>query len=566
MQQGRKSTSIGPAVRFYHWVKHGWAGFRFNAWVSFTWMLAFVVAFPLLSILTAFLGEADTAWGHITKNLLPTYVSNTLCLLLGTGALTLTIGTLSAWLVSVYDFPGRRLLEGALTLPIAIPGYILGFTWAGMLDYTSPLYTFLRNTWGVNTGAYLFFDLLSLPGAILILSLALYPYVYLAARAWFGRQSAGLFEAAAALGHSKTRVFRTLTLPLARPALVGGLALVLMEVLNDYGVVSYFGVDTFTTGIFSAWFAFGSKTSAVKLSAWLLLLVFALLLGERLQRGQKRYDTLRGSSRPLLRTPLHGLSRLGAQTLTALPVLMGFVLPVLMLLYWSWLTGTETLAHRFLPLLTNSFLLATVATLLVVTAALLTAFTARSFPSPKTRFLVRFSTMGYAIPGAVVAIGVLVPFLWLDHQLNTWGGTGGLWLTGTWFALIFAYLVRFLAVAYNNIESSLTRTSTSLDEAAQSLGHPRSHILRNILLPLIQPGILAAALLVFIDVLKELPLTLILRPFNFDTLAIRAFEYASDERVAEAAPASLVIIGLGLVAAAVLNNITKTRKNEPTSD
>ena len=241
--------------------------------------------------------------------------------------------------------------------------------------------------------------------------------------------------------------------------------------------------------------------------------------------------------------------------------MMGFVLPLLMLLYWSWLTGTETLAHRFLPLLTNSFLLATVATLLVVTAALLTAFTARiSLPNA---LLVRFIPY-YAIREPC-GDEFWCPFFGSDRQLNT-GGTGGLWLTGTWFALIFAYLVRFLAVAYNNIESSLTRTSTSLDEAAQSLGHPRSHILRNILLPLIQPGILAAALLVFIDVLKELPLTLILRPFNFDTLAIRAFEYASDERVAEAAPASLIIIGLGLVAAAVLNNITKTRKNEPTSD
>lgn len=531
-----------------------------NGWLFWTFIIGCLVAFPLASIFSSFFAEGDEAWRHITGQLLPGYITNTLLLMLGVALLVLIIGVSTAWIVSIYDFPGRDFLQWALILPIAIPGYILGFTWVGILDYASPVYVFFRHTLGIETGPYLFFNILSLPGAIVILALSLYPYVYLSAYVWFSQQSATVFEAASSLGHSRLSQFWRLALPLARPAMVAGVSLALMEVLNDYGVVSYFGVDTFTTGIFSAWLAFGSKISAIKLSGYLLILVFGLLLFERLHRGNKRYDTLKGQYRPYQKTRLKGFRGYTTALLIGLPMLLGFGIPVVMLSYWTVLTAPMVMNYAFAPLIGNSFLLAASAAGIVVLATLITSFTLRSFPSKWVQLTVRFSTMGYAIPGAVIAVGIMVPFIWMDTQLN-WLTQNGrqLILTGTWFTLLFAYLVRFMAVGYNNIESSLTKTSTSLDEAARSLGHSHRSTLLKIIMPLIRPGVLAAALLVFIDVLKELPLTLILRPFNFDTLAIRSFEYATDERVPEAAPTALIIIFIGLLAVYMLSRITKTR-------
>jgi iron(III) transport system permease protein len=539
---------MSPAFRYRH----------FNGWVAGSLLLGLAVAFPLISVFSGIWSEGDIAWQHITEELLPDYIYNTVLLMLGVALLVLIIGVGSAWMVSVFDFPGQKILQWALILPIAMPAYILGFTWAGLLDYASPLSVFVRNTLGLETGSYLFFNILSLPGAIVILALSLYPYVYLSAYVWFSNQSASVFEAASSLGHSRLSQFWRLAIPMARPAMVAGVSLVLMEVLNDYGVVSYFGVDTFTTGIFSAWFSFGSPISAIKLSGYLMLLVFTLLLAERMQRGNRRYDTLKGHARPFKKTSLKGFPAYTVSLLIALPVLLGFAFPAIMLIYWTIVTTPLVMDYSFLPLIINSFMLAASAAGIVVLATLLTSFTLRSFPSKWTQILVRFSNMGYAIPGAVVAVGVMVPFLWIDTQLNLLTQNGRqLILTGTWFTLIFAYLVRFMAVGFNNIDSSLTKTSTSMDEAARSLGHSYRTTLVRILLPLIRPGVLAAGLLVFIDVLKELPLTLILRPFNFDTLAIRSYEYATDERVPEAAPSALLIILMGLLAVYMLSKIIK---------
>ncbi len=533
----------------------------FNPWSVATFLIGIAVVFPLLIIFTHLLKSGDLAWGHITTNLLPGYLANTIYLLLGVGVLVFLIGTSTAWLVSAYRFPGSRIMEWALTLPIAIPGYILGFTWVAMLDYTSPLYVYLRNNMGIETGQFLFFNILSLPGAIVILSLSLYPYVFLIAKTWFTRQSASISEAGASLGRSSFSVFSIIVLPLARPALVAGVSLALMEVLNDYGLVSYFGVDTFTTGIFTAWFAFGSPVSAVKLSGILMFFVLLLMLTERVQRGHRRYDMVSGSHKPIRKKRLSGMAGMMALIVTALPVLFGFLLPLAMLIYWNWQTAHLVVDNRFFALVQNSFLLASISAVVVVVAAILIGFTIRTFPSKFTRFLARMATLGYAIPGAVVAIGILVPFIWLDLQISTLtAGAARMLITGTWFTLIFAYMVRFMAVGFNNVESAMEKTSHSLDEASRSLGMTNMQTLRKIVLPLIRPGILSAGLLVFIDVLKELPLTLILRPFNFDTLAIRAFEFASDERVAEAAPASLIIILIGLIAVFLLNHTLKNYK------
>ena len=527
-----------------------------NPWVWGAFASALLIALPLIIVFSNIATPAGETWQHILRNLLPVYVLNTIYLMLGVAVLTFLMGVSTAWLVSMYRFPGRKFFSWALILPIAIPAYISGFTWAGILDYTSPVYVFVRNNFGWDTGQTLFFDILSLPGAIIILSLALYPYVFLISRAYFSRQSATLFEVSASLGKKPGQTFFQVALPMARPAIVAGVSLALMEVLNDYGLARYFGVDTFTTGIFTAWFAFSHPQSALKLSAYLMVFVLALILLERYQRGQMRYDMLGSSYRPLKRTSLTKLNAAAASLICTVPFLLGFFIPLLMLIYWASLTAGTVMDSRFWELLGNSFLLAGIASVVVTLFALFIAFTVRSFPSRFVRLLAKVATLGYALPGAVVAIGVLVPFLWLDSRMAFMNTPGvRIALTGTWFALIFAYLVRFMAVGYNSIDSGMERISRSLDEASRSLGISNMKTLGRVNMPLLKGALVSGALLVFIDVLKELPLTLILRPFNFDTLAIRAFEFASDERVAEAAPAALIIILTGMIPVLLLNKI-----------
>lgn len=527
-----------------------------NRWIWGAFFTALLIAFPLVTVLSNIFIPGDETWQHISRNLLPRYVLNTIILMTGVAILTFLLGVSTAWIVSMYNFPGRRFFNWALILPIAIPAYINGFTWAGILDYTSPVYVFMRNSFGIDTGQYLLFNILSLPGAIIILSLSFYPYVYLISRANFSRQSSSLFEVASSLGRKNTEIFYKVALPLARPAIVAGISLVLMEVLNDYGLVRYFGVDTFTTGIFTAWFAFSHPQSALKLSAYLMLFVLILIIMERTQRGQMRYDTLGNTYRPVTKLKLNRNLSILANILCLIPFMSGFAIPVFMLLYWSSLTFKYVVNYRFTELLTNSFLLAAIASVMVTLFALFISFTVRSFPSRFVKLLARVATLGYALPGAVVAFGILIPFLWIDSNLGFNSITGiRLAITGTWFSLVYAYLVRFMAVGYNSIDSGMEKISTSLDEASRSLGVSNMKTLSKINMPLLTGSILSAALLVFIDVLKELPLTLILRPFNFDTLAIRAFEFASDERVAEAAPAAMIIIITGMIPVFLLNRL-----------
>jgi iron(III) transport system permease protein len=528
----------------------------FNAWTAWSLVVALIVALPLVIIFLNIASDGGEVWQHILSNLLPGYVINTVVLMAGVAILTFIFGVSTAWITSVYRFPGSNFFGWALILPIALPAYISGFTWAGILDYTSPVYVFFRNSLGIETGQYLFFNILSLPGAIVILSLALYPYVYLITRTYFSRQSSSLFEVSASLGKSPGAMFFSVALPLARPAIVAGVSLALMEVLNDYGLARYFGVDTFTTGIFTAWFAFSNITAALKLSAYLMIFVLILIITERLQRGRMRYDMMGSAYRPFQKTVLKPMQVFAVWIVCGIPFLLGFLFPVLMLVYWSIQTAPLVVDHRFWQLFGNSFLLAGIASAVVVLLALLIAFTVRSFPSGFMRFLSRVATLGYALPGAVVAIGILIPFLWLDSRLSVLGGSSfRVAMTGTWFALIYAYLVRFMAVGYNSIESGMEKISNTLNEASLSLGTTHWKTLTHINIPLLTGSIISAALLVFIDVLKELPLTLILRPFNFDTLAIRAFEFASDERVAEAAPAALIIVLAGLIPVVILSRI-----------
>lgn len=542
--------------RYTKYLPKGISSTLSNPWIRGSLFISLLISLPLFIVFFGIIKGGGDTWHHILQNLLADYVINTFILLVGVAVLTFTLGVSTAWITSIYSFRGSGFFAWALILPISLPAYISGFTWAGILDYTSPVYVFFRNQLGIETGQYLFFNILSMPGAILIFSLALYPYVYLITRAYFSRQSSSLYEVATSLGKSPGSIFLKVALPLARPAIVAGVSLALMEVLNDYGLVRYFGVDTFTTGIFTAWFSFSDPSAALKLSGYLMIFVLVLLLAERYQRRKMRYDMLGGSYRPVKKKKLGKTGTFLALTICTIPFVFGFLIPVLMLIYWGLQTYSQVVDYRFWELLGNSFTLASIASVVVVTASIFIAYAVRSFPSAFIKFIAKVATLGYALPGAVVAIGIIIPFLWLDARVaDLTGPTIRLALTGTWFALIYAYMVRFMAVGYNSIESGMEKISTSLDEAGRSLGLSNLKTLTQINIPLLSGSIISAALLVFIDVLKELPLTLILRPFNFDTLAIRAFEFASDERIAEAAPAALIIVATGLIPVLLLNKI-----------
>jgi iron(III) transport system permease protein len=529
-------------------------------WTVATLGAVALVLLPVAAIFAGVFGESSETWSHLASTVLLDYTVNSLLLVVGVGFLTLVMGISTAWLVTTCEFPGRRFFEWGLILPLAIPTYIVAFTYAEILAHTGPVQTALQLVLTPDATSRLRVGLMTLPGAGVMMALVLYPYVYLITRTSFQKQSGGVLETSRILGKSAWRTFYTVALPLSRPAVVAGVTLVLMEVLNEYGAVRYFGVSTFTTGIFRAWFALGDGPAAVRLSGCLLLLVFALILVERVQRGRARFDDGSGRYRPLVPFPLRGWRSAAAFGVCFVPVALGFLIPVGQLLVWAVSVAPEALDRRFLVLAMNSFGLAVASAVLAVAVALLIVYSTRLSPTPILRLASRASSLGYSIPGAVIAVGVMIPFLWADRRIMglVQGVTGtpvGLLLTGTVAALIFAYVVRFLAVALNPLDSGFERICGNLDETSRSLGTPPLRTLWKVDLPLLRGTLLSAGLLVFVDVLKELPLTLILRPFDFDTLATRAFQLASDEQVARSALPALLIILVGLIPVIILSRI-----------
>ena len=534
--------------------------FTLTPWTLLTGVSVFLVLLPLLSILVGVFGEPSETWQHLSATVLQDYVVNSFILIVGVGGLTLLMGISSAWLVTACDFPLRRAFEWALVLPLAIPTYIVAYTYAELLAHTGPAQAFLQLFLDPLTTARIRTGLMSVGGVTVMMSLVLYPYVYLITRASFLKQTGGVLETARILGKSPWASFFRVALPMARPGIVAGVTLVLMEVLNEYGAVAYFGVPTFTLGIFRAWFSLGDADAAIRLSACLLLFVFALILIERAQRGRARFDDARGGSGPPSRFALSGIKGWAAFGACAFPVALGFVLPVIQLLAWSFATAPEFLDREFLSLALNSFGLALGAALLTVITALLVVYTVRLHPTPLHRMAERISVLGYSIPGAVIAVGVLIPFIrvdaWVDDFASRFlGFSTGLLITGTVVSLLYAYVVRFLAVALNPVESGFKRLCGNLDEMSRSLGASPSRTLFRVNLPLLKGTLVSAALLVFVDVLKELPLTLILRPFDFDTLATKAFQLASDELVAQSAHPALLIILAGILPVILLNRL-----------
>ncbi|MBN35094.1 MAG: iron ABC transporter permease [Rhodospirillaceae bacterium] len=533
-----------------------------------TLALATLVALPILAVALNLFADSGGLWGELAATVLPTYLINTVALLIGVGLLAGAMGTGAAWLVSMCEFPGRRVFEWALLLPFAAPAYVLAYVYTDLLEFAGPIQTFLRDLFGWTRHDYWFPAIRSTPGAIVMLSLVVYPYVYLLGRAAFVSQSVAALEVSRTLGHGPWSSFFRVALPLARPGVAAGLALALMETLADFGTVEFFGVRTFTTGIYRTWFLRGSSEVAAQLASILMIFVVAVMVLEHSSRGKARFASNTGRFLPLPRHQLKGLKATIAITACALPVFFGFALPGAILLDLTLTKGDPLLGGAFLGFVGNSVMAAGLAAMLAVAAAMILGYGARMVTSPTPRIAARMASMGYAIPGSVIAVGVLIPLAWFDNSLDrfmrdTFDVSTGLLLTGSIAALLFAYVVRFLAVAYNAVDAGLTKVTPSMDGVARTLGHGLGSTLARIHVPLLRGSLLSGALLVFVDVMKELPATLIIRPFNFETLATRVYRLAADERLAEASTAALAIVVVGVVPVLVLSRaIARSRPGD----
>lgn len=525
------------------------------AWASL--LVAACIAAPLLAVAVTAATRPGASFIHIATTTLPEMLRNSALMALLVALMAGSAGAISAWLVATCAFRGRRVLEVALLLPLAMPAYLNGYVYTWLLDVAGPAQQAFRDLTGLRYGDYWAPEIRSLPGAALMLAMVLYPYVYLLCRAAFLQQSVCLLEASRTLGHGLPRTFLHVALPLARPALAAGIALALMETLADFGTVHHFGVRTFTTGIYEAWFGMDDRGAAAQLSVALLGCVGLLLALEHITRGGRRFHATTTRHPPLRPVVLRGWKEAAAILACAMPMVLGFALPAGALAWLAATSGDALDRSRFLPFAVNSLMLSGITAGLAVLIAAMMAWAARMHPSPLRSAANRIAGLGYALPGSVIAVGALVPFGLFDNALDAWmratfGVSTGLLLSGTMVALVFAYLVRFLAVALSAVESGLARLKPSYVAAARVLGRTPGQAVREVELPLARGALLTAAVLVFVDTMKELPATLIVRPFDLDTLAVRIYNLASDERLAEASTAALLIVIVGLLPVAAL--------------
>ena len=514
-------------------------------------LIAALCALPYLAVVLAALGGGTETLGHLASTVLGRYTATTLALVALVAAVAFVIGTGAAWLVTMTEFPGRKWLEIALVIPLAFPAYVLAYAYTNLLDHPGIVQATLRDVTGWGPRDYWFPEIRSLGGAAAMLALVLYPYVYLLARAAFVGQSATTFFAARALGRSPWRAFLSVSLPMARPAVAAGVLLVAMETIADFGTVSYFGVQTFATGIYTSWFAMADRVAAAQLALGLLAFALFLALLERSNRGAAKYHSGQRQE-AMVRLTLSPRLRWSATLACAIPVLLGVVIPVIALTAMALGSEQDLLSRRYIGFIRNSVTLAGVAALVTVSAALLLGTFQRVNPGRFSTATLYISRLGYAVPGGVIAVGLLVPFAAVDNALDGWmratfGVSTGLLFTGSIWVLIAAYMIRFLAAAIGAYEGGIAAVSPNMDAASRVLGRGVYGTLRRVHIPILTPSLLTAALIVFVDVMKELPATLIMRPFNFDTLAVQAFRLASDERLEGAAVPSLVIAAIGLV-------------------
>ncbi|HSC82211.1 MAG TPA: iron ABC transporter permease [Pseudomonas sp.] len=516
-------------------------------WYPIAFAIAALVLLPLSVLLLSWHEIDREIWSHLWATQMPRLLGNTVVLVLGVGAGVTLLGVSLAWLTSLCEFPGRRWLDWALMLPFAIPAYVLAFVFIGLFDFSGPLQSLLREWFG---SGIRFPRVRSTGGVILVLVLVFYPYVYLLARNAFLAQGKGLMEAARVLGQSPWQAFWHVALPMARPAIGAGLALAVMETLADFGAVAVFNFDTFTTAIYKTWYGFYSLSSATQLASLLLLAVMLVLYGERRARGASRPANERARGHALYQ--LRGWRAALASGWCGLVFACAFVVPLLQLLVWFYQRGRFDLDERYVGLILHTLYLGGLAALVTVAVALLLAFARRQAPTRPIHGAVSLANLGYALPGSVLAVAIMLAFSYLDKQLviplSSWlGGAGKPLLLGSLAALLLAYLIRFMAVAYGPLENSLACIRPSLPEASRSLGVAGPQLFFRVYLPLLVPGALSAALLVFVDVLKEMPATLLMRPFGWDTLSVRIFEMTSEGEWARAALPALTLVLVGLL-------------------
>ena len=530
-----------------------WLNVNVRLWRVASFAVATVVAAPILVVALSWLTPAGEVWRHLVSTVLGELLLNTVVLMLGVGIGVFLLGAGLAWLVTMYDFPGRRLFDWALMLPLAIPAYVLAFVAVALLDFSGPVQGAVRVVFG---GSGWFPPIRSAGGVIAVMVLAFYPYVYMLARAAFLAQGRRMFETGRVLGLSPRAAFLRVALPMARPALAAGVALALMEALADFGAVAIFNFDTFTTAIYKSWLGLFSLTAAAQLASLLLLFVAVALIGERQLRGRARYHAALRHGREQ-RYKLTGSRARWASAACVAVLLLAFIIPVGQLLHWTWSAARADLDLRYLRFFFNTVSLGAVAAVVTTFCALLLAYTYRLKPDRWVAGAVRFATLGYALPGSVLAVGIMVSFVWLDRQFAGWlqslfGIAAGPLLTGSLLALLLAYGVRFMAVAHGPIDSSFERIKPSLWQAARSLGASNREILWRVSIPLLRTGLLSAGLLVFVEVMKEMPATLLLRPFGWDTLATRIFEMTSEGQWERAALPALTLVLAGLIPVAML--------------
>jgi iron(III) transport system permease protein len=530
-----------------------------------TWLavgVAAVLALPIVAVVSSLLIPAGDVWIHLWRTQLVELVGNTVLLLAGVGVGTLIVGTGLAWLIVYHRFPGRAVLEWALILPMAVPAYVIGFAFLGLFDYAGPLQSAVRRALG--PGAWLP-EVRSYGGVVSMMTLVFYPYVYLLARVAFREQGVAAVETARTLGRSRWAAFRQVTLPMARPSLAAGVALAMMEALADFGTVATFGYRTLTEAIYRVWYGMFDRVAATQLASILLLFALGLLLLERRSRGRARF-TQAGRRAPAVEAlPLRGWPAAAATSVCVGVLAFAFLLPVGQLAWWavSALRAGE-MAPDFSGLLGHTCALAGVTAVLACLLAVLLGYAGRLHGTATVRVAAQLASMGYALPGAVIAVGVLLPLAWADHALvplleRALGRPLGLLLTGSAAGLILAYVVRFLAVGLQTVEASLGKIPPSLDDAARALGARAGTALRRVHLPLMRSGLLTAVVIVFVETMKEMPATLLLRPFGLNTLAVEIWERTSEAMWQEAAVPALTLIGIGLLPVILLIRLTSSR-------
>ncbi|OUM90353.1 MAG: iron ABC transporter [Bacillus thermozeamaize] len=528
-----------------------------NSWTTVSLIGVTVVLLPNLYILFHLFQPPGENWQHVKQYLLKDYILESLGLVVFTGLFTVLIGVTLAWLVAAYDFPLRRFFRWGFVLPLAIPPYIAAYTYSTMLSYTGVVQSTLRNQWGIVLDQK-YFDLMSMKGAVFIFTMFLFPYVFLITRTFLERQSASLVENARLLGKNTVQIFFQVVLPVSRAAIVGGLSLVIFEVLNDYGVSSYFGLQTFTTAIFKTWFGMYDVDSAIRLAAWLMSAMIGLLIIERLLRQRQRFAVAGGRTRPLAPKKLRGLPAWAAVFFCLLIFALSFAIPVMQLIVWATWTYADVLNGSFWRIVYQTLSVSFIATIFIMFFAVVVANVCRLRPAWWTHVLARMIAMGYSIPGAVVAIGVLAVFIALDQSLGwlyAWLGWGEskLVLSLSLVMLIVAYVIRFLAIGLHPVEAGFEKVGTKYHEASRLLGLGMTSTFVKVDLPLIRGALLSGFILSFVEIVKELPLTLLLRPFDLETLATKTYQYASDERIMEASIPSLLIIGISMISVWILS-------------